>query len=333
LTSCSRQLRRAESDSGLSRFTLLRFGDFLAFRQLQSLSLFLHPIGCAGLGHRISRSRDAAYRRGGKEVTDRAPRCASVRISSASPRVFSSEFVACCGTGRMVHLVCGVRAVLRIWLSSTMLRACCWLCAARCAPRTKYGSAVCLPMQLACVSTLHASSCMSSAVCCTSSAVCCLVHSARCLLVAILCAMSVACCTLLAACCTLLGACCTRSVVCCCVRCIMHAAIMHAASSLAHLACCVLRVACRLLCAAHCPLRLSSNVHMLYVHAARCLCCVACRSLLHVVRCIAHAVCMFSAASCTLSRYVLHVVRCMAHVCCMSSVACCRVTQRRRPPC
>ena len=78
------------------------------------------------------------------------------------------------------------------------------------------------PVELACVGTLHASSCMSSAVCCTSSAICCLLHSARCLLVAILCAMSVACCPLLAACCT-------RSVVCCCVRCMMHAAIMHAA--------------------------------------------------------------------------------------------------------
>ncbi len=45
---------------------------------------------------------------------DRAPRCASFRTSFVVPRVFSCVFAACCGTkGRILHLVCGVCAVLR----------------------------------------------------------------------------------------------------------------------------------------------------------------------------------------------------------------------------
>jgi hypothetical protein len=170
-------------------------------------------LGVASLGHRISRSRDATYRRGGKRVTDRAPVRELPGLVRPTPCFHLSLLHAAAGVvvASCVWRPCRVAH----WLSSTMLRACCWLCAARCLPRTECGTAVCFPSQLACVSTLHASSCMSSDICC-------LLHSARCLLVAILCAMAVACCTLL-------SACCTRSVVCCCVRCIMHAAIMHAA--------------------------------------------------------------------------------------------------------
>jgi hypothetical protein len=207
------------------------------------------------------------------------------------------------------------------WLSSTMLRACCWLCATRCSPRTKRGSAVCYPLQLACVSTLHASSCMSSAVGCTSSAICWLLHSARCLLVAILCAMSVACCTLR-------GACCTRSVVCCCVRC-------HNACCIQSCAACMVSVARCMSSPARCTLSVALVVECPHVVRARCTLFVLCCMSFTVAFCPLHGASRLHGVGCTLhgACYVLHVVRCMAHVCCMSSVACCRVTRRRRPPC
>ena len=95
-------------------------------------------------------------------------------------------FVACCGIGRMLHLVCGVCARLcRVahWLSSAMLRACCKLCAARCSSHTKCGSAVCVLWHLACARVLL------HVVCCLLHVVCCM----RCLVVAIFCALSAAC--------------------------------------------------------------------------------------------------------------------------------------------
>jgi hypothetical protein len=192
------------------------------------------------------------------------------------------------------------------WLSSAMLRACCCLCAARCSPRTNCGSAVRYPLQLACVSTLHASSSMSSAVCCTSSAICCLLHSARCLLVAILCVRAVACCTLLCACCT-------RSFGCCCVRCIMHAAIMHAAFSLAHLAWCQLRVAGRLLC----TLSVALVVECPHVVCARC--------TLFVLCCMS-----FTVACCPTHRRMAHVFFMLCVACCTLSVMCCMLSVARR---
>ena len=150
------------------------------------------------------------------------------------------------------------------WLSSTMLRACCWMSAARCSPHTKCGDAVCFRLHLANARVLlHVVCCLMHVVCC----MCCLVlpSSARCLLHA---ACYLVSCCLLARCqwsftnSTLCVACCTLAVACCMLRC---TSLLSAACCWKSRACCLLRSACRLLSAAYCPL-----------HAACCLDVVCC---------------------------------------------------------
>jgi hypothetical protein len=122
-----------------------------------------------------------------------ASRCGASGFRSSHPVRFNAccvvsvprVFAACCGTGRMLHLVCGACRVAH-WLSSTMLRACCLLCAARCSPHTKCGGAVCFLLHLAfaCV-LLHVVCCLLHVVCCMRCLV--LPSSARCLLHAACC--------------------------------------------------------------------------------------------------------------------------------------------------
>jgi hypothetical protein len=133
-----------------------------------------------------------------------------------------------------------------------------------------------------------------------------LLHVVCCLLRVVCYLLSVAFCTVLVGCYSLRDGCCMLHV----AWCVLHAICCLLLRPLHH-ACChdarcmkscvfawyVLHVACRLLCAAHCPLRLVFECP-------------------HVVCCTLHAVCI-----------VLHVVRCM------SFVACCRVAQHHRPPC
>jgi hypothetical protein len=146
------------------------------------------------------------------------------------------------------------------WLPRTTLRACCWLCDARCSPHTKCGSAVCLLLHHAWL----ASSCTSSAVCCPlrvacrllrsvsrmSSAVCCLLNAAvaRCpfpvVSCVVFCAVSAACCMPPVVYC--LVVCCPVQAVCCRFRCVLLAVFcaVFPACHLLFVVCCPLSAAC-----------------------------------------------------------------------------------------
>ena len=180
------------------------------------------------------------------------------------------------------------------WLSSTMLRACCWLSAARCSPHTKCGSAGCFPLHLACARVLlHIVCCLFHVVCCMRCLV--LPSSARCLLHAACCLVS--CC--LVACCqwsfpnsTLSLACCTFPVACCMLHVALHVVVVR----------CMLLEVWRMLPVARCRFAvrcvLPAACRMLsgscLLHAACC--------LLHFPRCISHVVgCIFPDACCQLS--------------------------------
>ena len=94
---------------------------------------------------------------------------------------------ACCVLHRSYGDVAScVRRLCRVahWLSHTVLRAWCWLCADRCSPHTKYGSAACCMLQLACARVLL------HVVCCLLHGVCCMLPVARCRWFAVCCAMS-----------------------------------------------------------------------------------------------------------------------------------------------
>jgi hypothetical protein len=131
------------------------------------------------------------------------------------PFVSSRTSCVCC---ILRHRSCVASCVWRLcrvahWLSSTMLRACCCLSAARCSPHTKCGDAVCFMWQLACARVLLHRCTLSVACvawfCPLLRGVCCMPHVA--LLPSCLVAfcqwsftnstMSVACCMLHAACC------------------------------------------------------------------------------------------------------------------------------------
>ena len=105
----------------------------------------------------------------------------------------------------------GLRRLCRVahWLSHTMLRACCWLCAVRCSTHTSTA----VQRVACCISQVLASSCMVSAFCCTLSVACCPLGVAGCLLSAARCLPSAACRMLRGVCC--LGACCPLHAVCC----------------------------------------------------------------------------------------------------------------------
>ena len=136
-----------------SRFTLLRFGDFLTFQSLPCI-----PPGLADMSD-FAESRVPT------------PRCASVRISFVSSRtlhcllrVVGSVCVWCMlrhgSYGRVLHLVCGVCAVLRTGCRVQFYAHTvgCPLPAAR---RTQNAAVPCVSC---CISHVLASSCMTSAV-------------------------------------------------------------------------------------------------------------------------------------------------------------------------
>jgi hypothetical protein len=225
--------------------------------------------------------------------------------------------MACC---RLRHRSYGdvascVRRLCRVahWLSHTMLRACCWVCAVRCSPHTKYGSAACWLLHLACARVLW------HVVCCLLHVVCCMLPVARCRLFAVCCAMSAVCCLLSVVCCLL--PCCVLFVArrllsfprclvhvarCCCplsvawyllgcmsfvVRCMLHEALrmLHVAHCALHVVCCILPAAWRMVsgrCVLHAAwrrLRFHRMLHAIYclLHwsLARCRLRVVCRTL------------------------------------------------------
>jgi hypothetical protein len=180
LTSCLRRLRRADSRSSLRRLPDVSVSPCL-------------PLCLAGLGHRISRGRVPPYpnaqfcelhdstvtaliplhhrrrsvTRGARESGFRS----SHLVHCIACCVLSVPFVfgACCGTGRVLHLVCGVCAVLRTGCRVQIYAhtAGCPLPAAR---RTRNAAVPCVSC---CTSHVLASSCMPSAVWCTLFVACC----------------------------------------------------------------------------------------------------------------------------------------------------------------
>ena len=143
------------------------------------------------------------------------------------------------------------------WLSRTMLRACCWLPAARCSPHTICGGAVCFPLQLASARVLlHVVCCLMHVVCCMRCLV--LPSSARGVLHAACCLVTcrlVSCCRLCFPNSTLSAAC--RMLPCCLLPLLsvvngpfqIPRCLLHAARCPLHVACCV---ACRC-----CPLHVA----------------------------------------------------------------------------
>jgi hypothetical protein len=245
---------------------------------------------------------------------------------------------ASCGTDRMLHLVWRLCRVAH-WLSSTMLRACRCLSAARCSPHTKCGGAVCF---------------LVASRMCSRPLACRLLSVARCLLHAlpVFCAVSAACClvallpcwqrclvsmvfsTLSAVCCVLHGA-----------RCMLHAACLRCMSLLSAACClkpgawclCLLRGACRLLFSAYCTLHAACRpaVDRCTLRVVSCIFPVAdCIRLLHFPRCMLHVVDGLlrifqwsSAARCPLDRVCLPFLCCMLHVLPrLWSVSCARPT-------
>ncbi len=148
-----------------------------------------------------------------------APRCASFRISFVSSRTLHCllRVVGSVWVCRMLRHVSYVAScVWRLchvahWVSSTMLRAHCWVSAAPCSPHTKCGSAVCFRLHLACARVpLHV-------VCCPLHVVCwmrCLLHAVFCAVSALCRMVPVVCC--LVACCPLHAVCCLFQVAVCC---------------------------------------------------------------------------------------------------------------------
>jgi hypothetical protein len=196
-------------------------------------------------------------------------------------------------------------------LSHTMLRACCWVCAVRCSPHTKYGSAACCLLHLACARILL------HVVCYLLHGVCCMLPVARCRLFAVCCAMSAGCCVPHAARCLL--PCCVLSVarrLLSSPRCLLHAGTLPVAGCLLHGICCV---ACRLLFAVGC---MKSGA-----------CC-----MLPVARCMSFAALLPAAWRMVSGRCVLHAawrrlhLRRVVHaVCCLLhwSLARCPIACRR----
>jgi hypothetical protein len=209
------------------------------------------------------------------------------------------------------------------WLSSTMLRACCWLCAGRCSPRTKCGSAVCLPLQLACVSTLHTSSC---------HAVCCLLHVVCYLLAVSFCTLLVGCSSLRDGCCRLHVAWCMLHAICCLLLRPLHHACCHDACCMKSCASCMVCVARCVSSAVRCTLSVALGRRMstcCVLQAARCLCCVACCPL-HVV-CPLHGACRLHVVLCTLHAVMLCVACCPLHGACLLHVVCCLLQSGSAP--
>ncbi len=235
--------------------------------------------------------------------------------------VFSCEFAACCGTGRMLHLVCGVCALLR-----TGCRAQCFAHAAGVAlPAARRRRNAALPYVSYCISHVLASSCMSSlsvarcllhawpVVCRLLREVCRMTHVAlvslalssvvRCTpsvvfstLSVVRCVLHVACClarctsSLLAASCPLHGACCLDVV--CCTRRVVRC-IFPVACSPSHVVCCLLHSFQFARC---CPLRVVCGTAVRQiVSAARSPSSVLC---LHFLHCMRSVVCRLFPVAC-----------------------------------
>ena len=256
----------------------------------------------------------------------------------------------CCMLRHRSYVASCVRRLCRVahWLSRPMLRACCWLCAARCSPHTKCGGAVCFLWHLACARVLL-------------HVVCCLLHGIcwmRCLLVAVFCAVSAVCrmlpCRLLPCCLLSVARCllsfprCLWSVACC----ILHAALrvacrcyslriarMHRACCLAvvccmrRVVCCMFPVACCLVCIfqwslARCLLRAvrgTLSVGPCLLHVVCCLLHVAC-GLLSIACRTLHVVCCLLSAACP-SVPLSHGVRCLSPVPRRISYMCCAASR------
>ncbi len=245
---------------------------------------------------------------------------------------------ACCGTGRMLmlHLVRGVR-VCRVahWLSHTVLRACCWVCAVRCSPHTKYGSAACCLLHLACARVLL------YVVCCLLHVVCCMLPVARCRLIAVCWAMSAVCCMPVACCLLPFCALSVARRLLSFPRCRLHADVARCPLSVAWylLRCisfvvrCTLHEVWRMLPAARCALHVACCIlpAAWRMVSGRCVLHAAWRRLrFHCVRCTLRAASrLLLVASFTFACRMLSLIRCLSHLlCCMSSS--CRATQRRR---
>jgi hypothetical protein len=202
------------------------------------------------------------------------------------PRVFA----ACCGTGRMLHRVCGVCAVLR-----AVCRGQCFAHAAACAlPAARRTGNEAVP----CVSLLHLA-CYRVLL----HIVCCLLHVVRCTLSVVFSTLPVVCCVLHAACSTL------------------HAALRVACR------CCSLRIA---RCMAHVVwmlsvARVSSGGQ---VHFPRCMLHVVCYTFPDACCMSSFVCCTFSSGRlrhcCPLDRVCVPFLCCMSHVLrCMWSDFCC----------
>jgi hypothetical protein len=192
---------------------------------------------------------------------------------------------ACCGPGRMMHLVYGVCAIMRTGCRVQRFAhaAGCPLPAARC---TRNAAVPCVS---SCISHVLASSCMSSAVACPLNASRCPLPVPGCLLWSFLRGV----CCLLHAACGLLPCC-----------------LLSGARRLLSFPRCLLSVACCPLPVARCTVSVA-----LHVIVARCVLLAVWR-MLPVARCMSSVVrCILPAACCP------DVVCCMFHV--MSSVACC----------
>jgi hypothetical protein len=237
------------------------------------------------------------------------------------------------------------------WLSSTMLRTCCCLSAARCSPHTKCGSAVCF---------------LVASLMCSRPFACRLLSDARCPLHAVRCLFHVACGLLRAACCMV--PCALHVIV---VRYILPAAwrmlsgccLLHACRQVhyprcicmpsvkispMHVACCrwsvarfpvvVCGISDRWIVSA-CPFFVACRTFSVACFLLPapvpecCMPCAVCRlprvASRRVARCNTHGLCrMFSLVLrlSRLARRLLHVVCCVLQ----SDTACCRVTRSRR---
>jgi hypothetical protein len=133
---------------------------------------------------------------------------------------------ACCGTGRMLHLDCGVCAVLR-----TGCRVQCFAHAACPLPAARRTRSVAVSCVSSCISHVLASSCMSSAVCCTLSvarvAWLCRLLPGVCCRVAVLPCCLVVCCQLCFPDSSLHVACCTLPVACCMLHVALHGDVVR----------------------------------------------------------------------------------------------------------
>jgi hypothetical protein len=186
--------------------------------------LLLKALARARLLKALARAPGAVIPKPAQPRGARASGFLSSRLSSRSFQCLLrgvGSACVCCMLRHRSYVASCVWRLCRVahWLSRTMLRACCCLCAARCSPHTECGDAVCFLVAsrmcsrpLACRlltdarCPLHAVRCLFHVACGLLRAACCMLHVACCLALC----MSV----LFATYCPLHGACCL-DVVCC----------------------------------------------------------------------------------------------------------------------